>query len=298
MCQGVCRVLSGRRGGGEDRWATGERSALPLFHIPGRRGEHTPRGTPSRWRLSAEIINLHTWQRAVFFPGPTMSMSARRGCDASQPRAAAPSQPVFSFSAPRAGGARNGFVDTVDQLQVFSLHFSPPLLFFFFSPPGGDPVTVGRSPWAVVFSLRNKVSRGFPLTEKGCGRGKVLFVAVYLSRTPHPGSSLSNQSRKTVGKCRTSLPNYARSRVSLAEHSLQEWAGNVVERGFSFFLFAKVSQRAPPVFCGEKRDNYRCFPAPSSLYCPASFGTVSACTRRPATFLFPSFLLSLLGIKP
>lgn len=177
--------------------------------------------------------------------------------------------------------------------SFLSSFLSPPPFLLFFPPPGGDPVTVGRSPWAVVFSLRNKVSRGFPLTEKGCGRGKVLFVAVYLSRTPHPGSSLSNQSRKTVGKCRTSLPNYARSRVSLAEHSLQEWAGNVVERGFSFFLFAKVSQRAPPVFCGEKRDNYRCFPAPSSLYCPASFGTVSACTRRPATFLFPSFLLSL-----
>lgn len=297
MCQGVCRVLSGRRGGGEDRWATGERSALPLFHIPGRRGEHTPRGTPSRWRLSAEIINLHTWQRAVFFPGPTMSMSARRGCDASQPRAAAPSQPVFSFSAPRAGGARNGFVDTVDQLQVFSLHFSPPPPFLLFFPSRGRPsdgraITLGSR----IFSAEQSLSRFSPHGER-VWTGKST-VCGGLSRTPHPGSSLSNQSRKTVGKCRTSLPNYARSRVSLAEHSLQEWAGNVVERGFSFFLFAKVSQRAPPVFCGEKRDNYRCFPAPSSLYCPASFGTVSACTRRPATFLFPSFLLSLLGIKP
>lgn len=171
----------------------------------------------------------------------------------------------------------------------------PPFLLFFPSrgrPSDGRAITLGSR----IFSAEQSLSRFSPHGE-GVWTGKST-VCGGLSRTPHPGSSLSNQSRKTVGKCRTSLPNYARSRVSLAEHSLQEWAGNVVERGFSFFLFAKVSQRAPPVFCGEKRDNYRCFPAPSSLYCPASFGTVSACTRRPATFLFPSFLLSLLGIKP
>lgn len=171
----------------------------------------------------------------------------------------------------------------------------PPFLLFFPSrgrPSDGRAITLGSR----IFSAEQSLSRFSPHGER-VWTGKST-VCGGLSRTPHPGSSLSNQSRKTVGKCRTSLPNYARSRVSLAEHSLQEWAGNVVERGFSFFLFAKVSQRAPPVFCGEKRDNYRCFPAPSSLYCPASFGTVSACTRRPATFLFPSFLLSLLGIKP
>lgn len=166
----------------------------------------------------------------------------------------------------------------------------PPFLLFFPSrgrPSDGRAITLGSR----IFSAEQSLSRFSPHGER-VWTGKST-VCGGLSRTPHPGSSLSNQSRKTVGKCRTSLPNYARSRVSLAEHSLQEWAGNVVERGFSFFLFAKVSQRAPPVFCGEKRDNYRCFPAPSSLYCPASFGTVSACTRRPATFLFPSFLLSL-----
>lgn len=173
----------------------------------------------------------------------------------------------------------------------------PPFLLFFPSrgrPSDGRAITLGSR----IFSAEQSLSRFSPHGER-VWTGKST-VCGGLSRTPHPGSSLSNQSRKTVGKCRTSLPNYARSRVSLAEHSLQEWAGNVVERGFSFFLFAKVSQRAPPVFCGEKRDNYRCFPAPSSLYCPASFGTVSACIRRPATFLFPSFLLSLslLGIKP
>lgn len=166
----------------------------------------------------------------------------------------------------------------------------PPFLLFFPSrgrPSDGRAITLGSR----IFSAEQSLSRFSPHGER-VWTGKST-VCGGLSRTPHPGSSLSNQSRKTVGKCRTSLPNYARSRVSLAEHSLQEWAGNVVERGFSFFLFAKVSQRAPPVFCGEKRDNYRCFPAPSSLYCPASFGTVSACIRRPATFLFPSFLLSL-----
>lgn len=166
----------------------------------------------------------------------------------------------------------------------------PPFLLFFPSrgrPSDGRAITLGSR----IFSAEQSLSRFSPHGER-VWTGKST-VCGGLSRTPHPGSSLSNQSRKTVGKCRTSLPNYARSRVSLAEHSLQEWAGNVVERGFSFFLFAKVSQRAPPVFRGEKRDNYRCFPAPSSLYCPASFGTVSACIRRPATFLFPSFLLSL-----
>lgn len=172
----------------------------------------------------------------------------------------------------------------------------PPFLLFFPSrgrPSDGRAITLGSR----IFSAEQSLSRFSPHGER-VWTGKST-VCGGLSRTPHPGSSLSNQSRKTVGKCRTSLPNYARSRVSLAEDSLQELAGNVavVERGFCFFS-AKVSQRAPPVFCGEKRDNYRCFPAPSSLYCPASFGTVSACTRRPATFLFPSFLLSLLGIKP
>lgn len=175
--------------------------------------------------------------------------------------------------------------------SFLSSFLSPPLFFFFFPsrgrPSDGRAITLGSR----IFSAEQSLSRFSPHGER-VWTGKST-VCGGLSRTPHPGSSLSNQSRKTVGKCRTSLPNYARSRVSLAEHSLQEWAGNVVERGFSFFLFAKVSQRAPPVFCGEKRDNYRCFPAPSSLYCPASFGTVSACIRRPATFLFPSFLLSL-----
>lgn len=172
----------------------------------------------------------------------------------------------------------------------------PPFLLFFPSrgrPSDGRAITLGSR----IFSAEQSLSRFSPHGER-VWTGKST-VCGGLSRTPHPGSSLSNQSRKTVGKCRTSLPNYARSRVSLAEDSLQELAGNVavVVQGF-FFFPAKVSQRAPPVFCGEKRDNYRCFPAPSSLYCPASFGTVSACTRRPATFLFPSFLLSLLGIKP
>lgn len=297
MCQGVCRVLSGRRGG-EDRWATGERSALPLFHIPGRRGEHTPRGTPSRWRLSAEIINLHTWQRAVFFPGPTMSMSARRGCDASQPRAAAPSQPVFSFSAPRAGGARNGFVDTVDQLQVFSLHFSPPLLFFFFSPPGGDPVTVGRSPWAVVFSLRNKVSRGFPLTEEGGRRGKVLFVAVYPAH-PTPEAlfliSPAKRSANAAQACPTTLAVVSALRNTLCKSGQETlWS-----EAFLFFFLPKFLRGHRQCFV-ERRGTTTGVFLHQALYTVRPLLALSLLVYEGLRHFFSLlfFSLSLLGIKP
>lgn len=63
--------------------------------------------------------------------------------------------------------------------------------------------------------------------------------------------TLSNQSRRTVGKCHTSLPDYARGRVGLARDTLfrngQEtlfWLRNEV-------FFPKFSRRAPPVF-GEE----------------------------------------------
>lgn len=111
----------------------------------------------------------------------------------------------------------------------------PPFLLFFPSrgrPSDGRAITLGSR----IFSAEQSLSRFSPHGER-VWTGKST-VCGGLSRTPHPGSSLSNQSRKTVGKCRTSLPNYARSRVSLAEDSLQELAGNVavVERGFCFFF--------------------------------------------------------------
>lgn len=172
----------------------------------------------------------------------------------------------------------------------------PPFLLFF--PSRGDPVTVGRSPWAVVFSLRNKVSRGFPLTEKGCGRGKVLFVAVYPAH-PTPEAlfliSPAKRSANAAQACPTTLAVVSALRNTLCKSGQETlWS-----EAFLFFFLPKFLRGHRQCFV-ERRGTTTGVFLHQALYTVRPLLALSLLVYEGLRHFFSLlfFSLSLLGIKP
>lgn len=206
-------------------------------------------------------------------------------------RALAPSQPVFSFSAPRAGGACIGFVDTVDQLQVFSLHFSPPSFFFFSPPSDSRAITLGSR----IFSAEQSLSR-FSLTEKGCGRGKVLFVAVCPAHPPPRKLFLISPAKRSANAaqaCPTTLAVVSALRNTLCQSGqemlLQSWS----EAFFFFSFFAPKFLRGHRQCFVERRGTTTGVFLHQALYTVLPFLALSLLVYEGLRHFFPPFFSSL-----
>lgn len=217
-------------------------------------------------------------------------MSARRGCEASHP---------LNQSSPSLPLAQSGHAlvsSTRSTSFKFSLFISLPPSFFFFSPPSDSrAITLGSR----IFSAEQSLSR-FSLTEKGCGRGKVLFVAVCPAHPPPRKLFLISPAKRSANAaqaCPTTLAVVSALRNTLCQSGqemlLQSWS-----KAFFFLFLPKFLGGHRQCFV-ERRGTTTGVFLHQALYTVLPFLALSLLVYEGLRHFFPpSFLLSLLGIKP